>query len=48
MVCNPKNCLKAALLFTIGLVAVYGLNAVQSPTQAKSDSLSAKSLAGST
>ena len=48
MVCyNVNNCLKAALVFTVALVATYGLGAVQSPTQNQSDSYSAKSVAGS-
>ena len=43
---NIQNALKAALLFTLSLVGVYGLNSVANETQMQSDSLSAKSAAG--
>mgnify|MGYP004296018757 CR=1 FL=1 len=43
---NIQNALKAALLFTLSLVGVYGLNSVATETQMQSDSLSAKSAAG--
>ena len=47
MVCyNVQNCLKAALVFTVALVATYGLNPVASAGQHRSDSLSARSSAG--
>ena len=49
MVCyNVQNCLKAALLFTVALVATYGLSPVQSPMQNSSDTISARSLAATT
>ena len=43
---NIQNALKAALLFTFSLVGVYGLSSVATETQMQSDSLSAKSAAG--
>lgn len=43
---NAANTLKAALVFVLGLVGVYGTRPVASAAQNQSDSLSAKSSAG--
>ena len=43
---NVNNALKAALVFTLALVGLYGTSQVASGVQNESDSLSAKSSAG--
>ena len=43
---NVANTLKAALLFTLALVGIYGTSQIASGVQNESDSLAAKSSAG--